>query len=83
MVGIIMKTMSFFEFKHHYYKNYSRGTVRMGQLFILVFMKGDTSKYNYLWNEEDDTLAEDLIYRLIFSWNWDSMSMRILNEELL
>jgi ubiquinone/menaquinone biosynthesis C-methylase UbiE len=75
--------MSFLEFKHHYYKNYSRGTVRMGQLFILVFMKGDTSKYNYLWNEVDDNLAEEVIYQFIMDNNWDMMSMRLLNEELL
>lgn len=78
-----MKTISFFEFKHHYYKNYSRGTVRMGQLFILVFMKGNTSKYNYLWNEEDDNLAEETIYQFIIDNNWDMMSLRLLNEELL
>lgn len=78
-----MKTMSFFEFKHHYYKNYSRGTVRMGQLFILVFMKGDTSKYNYLWNEGDDNLAEEIIYQFIIDNNWDMMSLRVLNEDLL
>ena len=78
-----MKTMSYFDFKHHYYKNYSRGTVRLGQLFICVFMKGDTSKYNYLWNEKDDSVAEEMIYKLILEWNWDMMSMRMLNEELL
>lgn len=78
-----MKTMSFFEFKHYYYKNYALGTVRMGQLFILVFMKGDTSKYNYLWNEKDDTLAEELIYQFIMDNNWDMMSLRVLNEDLL
>ena len=78
-----MKTMSFFEFKHHYYKNYSRGTVRMGQLFILVFMKGDTSKYDYLWNERDDNSAEEMIYQFIMDTNWDMMSMRVLNEDLL
>lgn len=78
-----MKTMSFFEFKHHYYKNYSRGTVRLGQLFILVFMKGDTSKYNILWNEKDDNSAEEMIYQFIMDNNWDMMSLRVLNEDLL
>ncbi len=78
-----MKTMSFFEFKHHYYKNYSRGTVRLGQLFILVFMKGDTSKYDYLWNEMDDNSAEERIYQFIMDNNWDMMSLRLLNEDLL
>ena len=46
-------------------------------------MKGDTSKYNYLWNEKDDSVAEEMIYKLILEWNWDMMSMRMLNEELL
>ena len=78
-----MKTMSFFEFKHHYYKNYSRGTVRLGQLFILVFMKGDTSKYNVLWDEMDDNSAEEMIYQFIMDNGWDMMSLRLLNEELL
>ncbi len=78
-----MKTMSFFEFKHHYYKNYSRGTVRMGQLFILMFMEEDTSKCNVLWNERDDNSAEEMIYQFIMDTNWDMMSLRLLNEDLL
>ncbi len=78
-----MKTMSFFEFKHHYYKNYSRGTMRMGQLFTLVFMEGGTSNYDYLWNEMDDTLAEEMTYQFIMDNNWDMMSLRLLNEGLL
>ncbi len=78
-----MKTMSFFEFKHYYYKNYARGTVRMGQLFILVFMKGDTSKHEVLWNEKDDNSAEEMIYQFVMDNNWDMMSLRLLNEDLL
>lgn len=78
-----MKTMSFFEFKHHYYKNYSRGTVRLGQLFILMFMEDDTSKYNVLWNEREDNSAEEMIYQFIMDNNLDMMSLRVLNEDLL
>ena len=75
--------MSFFEFKHYYYKSYAHGTVRLGQLFILVFMKGDTSRYDVLWNEMDDNSAEEMIYQFIMDNNWDMMSMRLLNEDLL
>tara|TARA_R100000541_G_C1897352_1_gene84036 strand:+ start:71698 stop:71931 length:234 start_codon:yes stop_codon:yes gene_type:complete len=77
-----MKTMSYFDFKHLYYKKYPSASYRLGQAFLCCFMK-DSSKYHELWNEEDNSVAENMIYKLILDYNWDMMSLHLLNKELL
>ena len=77
-----MKTMSYFDFTQHYYKNYPNSTYGIGQAFLNVFFK-DSSPHHELWNEKDNRVAEDMIYKLILQYNWDLMSLKVLNEELL
>ena len=77
-----MKTISYFDFKHHYYKNYPKSTYSLGQHFLNVFFK-DSSPHQELWNEKDNRVTEDMIYKLILQYNWDLMSLRVLNEDLL
>tara|TARA_R110002051_G_scaffold307019_1_gene377898 strand:- start:163 stop:396 length:234 start_codon:yes stop_codon:yes gene_type:complete len=77
-----MKTISYFDFKHHYYKNYPSASYSLGQAFLCCFTK-DSSEHWELWNEKDNSVAEDMIYKLILDWNWDILSLKLLNEELL
>lgn len=74
-----MKTISYFDFKHHYYKKYPSSSYRLGQAFLCCFMK-DSSEHWELWNEKDNRIAEDMIYKLILQYNLDIMSLQIVNE---
>lgn len=77
-----MKTMSYFDFTQSYYKNYPKSTYCLGQAFLSVFFE-DSSPYCELWNEKDNRVAEDMIYKLILKENMDMMNLKVLNEELL
>lgn len=77
-----MKTMSYFDFTQHYYKNYPNSTYSIGQHFLNVFFE-DSSPYWEIWNEKDNRVAEDMIYKLILKLDLDMMNLEILNEELL
>lgn len=77
-----MKTMSYFDFTQSYYKNYPKSSYSIGQHFLNVFFK-DSSPYWKLWNERDNRVAEDMIYKLILKENMDMMNLKVLNEELL
>lgn len=77
-----MKTMSLFDFKHHYYKKYPNSTYRFGQHFLNVFVQ-DSTPHQVLWNEKDNHVAESLIYSLIMEYNWDMMSLKVLRGGLL
>lgn len=77
-----MKTISYFDFTQSYYKNYPNSTYRLGQAFLNVFFN-DSSPYWELWNEKDNLVAEDMIYKLILKENMDMMNLKVLNEGLL
>lgn len=74
-----MKTQSYFDFTHEYYSRFPKSTYRIGQHFLNKFFK-DTSPHWELWNEKDNSVAEDVIYKLILEVNWDIMSLQIVNE---
>ena len=77
-----MKTVSYFDFTQSYYKNYPNSAYSIGQHFLNIFFK-DSSPHWELWNEKDNRVAEDMIYKLILQYNWDMMNLKVLNEELL
>lgn len=44
-----------------------------------IAKNGDPEKWE-LWNEKDNSVAEDVIYKLLLEVNWDIMSLQIVNE---
>lgn len=84
------KHIPYFDIKNFWIKNYSKGTYRLGQMFLtLTFKKiGQQAesfypKYYQLWNEDDPALAEDMIYEIINMYDWDLVNIPIVSPELL
>ena len=84
------KHIPYFDIKNFWVKNYSKGTYKLGQLFLsLTFKKlGQEAesfylKYYQLWNEDNPVLAEDMIYEIIDMYDWDLMGIPVVSPELL
>lgn len=84
------KHIPYFNIKNFWVKNYSKGTYRLGQMFLsLTFKKlGQEAesfypKYYKLWNEDDPVLAEDMIQEIIDMYNWDFMNVPVVSPELM
>lgn len=74
-----MKTQSYFDFTHEYYSRFPKSTYRLGQFWLTRFHK-DSTNHSDLWDEMDNRIAEDMIYKLIMKYNWNIMSLQIVNE---
>lgn len=74
-----MKTQSYVDFTHEYYSRFPNSSYSLGQFFLCRFFK-DSSLHCELWNEKDNRVAEDMIYKLILQYNWDLMNLQIVNE---
>ena len=75
----IMKTISYFDFKYKHFKQHPHSSYRLGQHFINTFLESSEGM-EHLWNEEDNTTAECMIFKLIDEYNWDMMSLKVLRD---
>jgi hypothetical protein len=77
-----LKTVSYFKLRVYYYNYHSNSCFRLGQLFINFFIKREdnTTNYNELWNEADDTKAETQILKLIHRLQWDMNNLIPIKE---
>lgn len=77
-----MRFISYFEFKRVYYVKYPRGVFTLGKSFCHCFflVRENTKEYEAIWDEEDNSKAEDLIINLIKQYNWDMMSLELLRN---
>ena len=77
-----MKTISLEQFKHHYYKTYPNSTLRLGQLFCLVFID-----HNEDWQDLyyccDYFKTHKLIYKYLLDNNICFDKIPLLREDLL
>lgn len=74
-----METQSYFDFKYEYYKRSPVSTFRFGQAFLCKFVN-DTRELGKIWNEPDNNLAEDLVWKYIQDEGLDFNNLEIIND---
>tara|TARA_R110002153_G_scaffold181493_1_gene334783 strand:- start:2760 stop:3032 length:273 start_codon:yes stop_codon:yes gene_type:complete len=75
-------TISYFDWKVKYYKDFPNSSYRFGQCFINCFIKREdnTVDYNTLWETYNVVKAEEIIFDIIRKCNWDMMALVLVQD---
>ena len=76
------QSMTLEQFNTWYWKNFPKSSYRRGQAFLNLFIKDDKAFFE-LWHEKDENEITNLVWKIIFQYNWDCNNLVVVRPELL